>query len=335
MELPFVTLDVFTRTRFRGNPLAVVTIPADGPKPSQEQKQAVAREFNLSETVFVHEVAAAADRDGHDDISSKQRRIDIFITTAELPFAGHPTIGAAISILAQGADVDTLVTKAGPIPIVPTTIRDSHDSGSHVVVRADIPHNVHLHARRLRDVAPDHMPPSHLSPVPAIRQAELDAPVFSIVKGMNFVLVELPSLELLAQAVPRGSGFLADEHLLDPGWREGFTGRYYFVRTTATAAAVAATTATDKRAVVELRTRMIENTLEDPATGSAACCLSSYLSITENTAPDQASQYQITQGVEMGKESNILVDVSVKDAKVDSVALTGAAVQVMRGTITI
>jgi PhzF family phenazine biosynthesis protein len=335
MELPFVTLDVFTRTRFRGNPLAVVTIPADGPKPSQEQKQAVAREFNLSETVFVHDVAAtAADREGdaHDDISSKQRRIDIFITTAELPFAGHPTIGAAISILAQGADVDTLVTKAGPIPIVPTTIRDSHDSGSHVVVRADIPHNVHLHARRLRDVAPDHMPPSHLSPVPAIRQAELDAPVFSIVKGMNFVLVELPSLELLAQATPRGGGFIALEHLLDPGWREGFTGRYYFVRA---AAADAPTTATDKPPVIELRTRMVEDTLEDPATGSAACCLSSYLSITENTAPDQAFQYQITQGVEMGKESNILVDVSVKDAKVHSVALTGAAVQVMRGTITI
>ena len=52
---------------FRGNPLAVVTIPADSPKPSQEQKQAVAREFNLSETVFVHDVA---------DHDIKQREID-------------------------------------------------------------------------------------------------------------------------------------------------------------------------------------------------------------------------------------------------------------------
>lgn len=300
-----MTLDVFTRTRFRGNPLAVVTIPANGPKPSQEQKQAVAREFNLSETVFIHDVA---------DHDIKQREIDIFITTAELPFAGHPTIGTAVTLLTQG--VDTLVTKAGPIPI--TKIAPD-------AVRANIPYNVHLHARRLRDV--QDLPLAHISSFPEISQAELNAPVFSIVKGMNFILIELPSVDLLAKVSLNPAVFRHDQ-FLDEEWQQGFIGRYYFVRT-------AAPKDVDGKRVVTLRTRMIEASFEDPATGSAGCCLSSYLSITENTDPNQSFQYNITQGVEMGKESNILVEVDIKDSKVDQVALAGAAVQVMRGTITI
>ena len=76
MKLKFVTLDVFTESRFEGNPLALVYVPATN-KVSQEQKQAIAREFNLSETVFLHE------QDG-----LTQRKLDIFIPTAEIPFAG-------------------------------------------------------------------------------------------------------------------------------------------------------------------------------------------------------------------------------------------------------
>jgi PhzF family phenazine biosynthesis protein len=309
MELPFVTLDVFTRTRFRGNPLAVVTIPAAGPKPSQAQKQAVAREFNLSETVFIHDVA---------DHDIKHRQIDIFITTAELPFAGHPTIGAAVSLLAQGVNFDTLITKAGPIPIA--RVADAPDAA-----RADIPHNVHLHARRLRDIRD--LPRVDLSSVQEIAQAELDAPVFSIVKGMTFILVELPSLDLL-QKVTLSPAVFPSEQLLDQDWQHGFLSRYYFVRT-------AEPHDRDGARVVSLRTRMIESSFEDPATGSAACCLSSYLSLTEHTDPNQSFRYDVTQGVEMGKESNIAVDVDLQDAKVNQVTLAGAAVQVMRGTITI
>ncbi|KAJ0357888.1 hypothetical protein COL922a_014638, partial [Colletotrichum nupharicola] len=59
MALTFTTLDVFTETRFKGNPLAVVTIPP-GMVLTQAQKQAIAREFNLSETTFVHDVEASS-----------------------------------------------------------------------------------------------------------------------------------------------------------------------------------------------------------------------------------------------------------------------------------
>ena len=83
MKLPYYILDVFTRDRLAGNPLAVV-LKADGL--SDARMQAIAREFDLSETVFV--------------LSPKGERhnalLRIFTPTTELPFAGHPTIGAAV-----------------------------------------------------------------------------------------------------------------------------------------------------------------------------------------------------------------------------------------------
>ncbi|KFA76408.1 hypothetical protein S40288_04811 [Stachybotrys chartarum IBT 40288] len=309
LELPFVTLDVFTRTRFRGNPLAVVTIPAGtGPdRPSQEEKLAIAREFNLSETVFVHDEA------NHD---VKQRRIDIFLPYSEIPFAGHPVIGTAVSLLPLG--VDTLITKAGPISILPT---------ASDAVQADIPHNVHLHVKRLRDLG-SHPSLNCLSSVPEIRQAQLQGVVFSIVHGMNFILVELPSLQLLAQVKLIPAHFPTSQ-LLDEGWGTGFIGTYFFVRTSASRLE-------SDREHVSLRTRLVEDTFEDPATGSAACALSSYLSLAGKSRQTQSFTYDITQGVEMGKESHIAVEVRLKDAdSIHKVSLSGPAVKVMQGSITL
>jgi len=93
-KLDFVTLDVFTAKPYQGNPLAIVRIP-NGHVLSQEQKQTIAREFNLSETTFLHEKAAATEDD--------EWTVDIFMTSKELPFAGHPTVGTACYILGQSA----------------------------------------------------------------------------------------------------------------------------------------------------------------------------------------------------------------------------------------
>ncbi|HRN84601.1 MAG TPA: PhzF family phenazine biosynthesis protein, partial [Hyphomicrobium sp.] len=82
MALTYHILDVFTDRRFGGNPLAVV-LGADGL--SDGQMQAIAGEFNLSETVFV----LPSDRPAH---SAKVR---IFTPRSEVPFAGHPTLGTA------------------------------------------------------------------------------------------------------------------------------------------------------------------------------------------------------------------------------------------------
>lgn len=132
MELSFATLDVFTSTRFEGNPLAVVRVPAAlRGAVTSARKQAVAREFNLSETVFLHEPVNG------DAAAATVLEIDIFTVDQELPFAGHPTIGT--SVLARHhfyPAVETLLTKSGPIRLLPPSSPGSR------AVRARIAHNV-------------------------------------------------------------------------------------------------------------------------------------------------------------------------------------------------
>ncbi|KYK62113.1 Phenazine biosynthesis PhzC/PhzF protein [Drechmeria coniospora] len=304
MELPFVTVDVFTQKRFRGNTLAIVTIPATGTKPTQEQKQIIAREFNLSETVFLHDV--------QDPATNKTRRIDIFMPTAEMTFAGHPTLGTAVTLLDQG--VDTIVTKAGPIPVKQT---------SPGVVQLSLPFEAHMHAKKVRDLS---LAESKLPSDEQIRRLELDAPVFSIVSGVHYVLVELPSLELLA-SVEQPKAELPADDLLDKG-RTGFLGRYYYVRQ-------ASTKDEQGQAVVSFRARMLTSTFEDPATGSASCCLAAYVSTVADKQDTPNRKFVITQGAEMGKEAQMSVEIVLKDSVIDDVKLAGTAVPVMRGAITL
>ncbi|KAJ4263839.1 hypothetical protein NW762_005872 [Fusarium torreyae] len=309
MELPFVTLDVFTKTRYRGNPLAVVTIPADSnnPKPTQEQKQIIAREFNLSETVFIHEPSSDVDSD------VTRRVIDIFTTDAEIPFAGHPTIGAAVTLIPQG--VNTVITKAGPIALTQT--RPGY-------IQAAIPHNVRCHRKTLADLSAP--APGQISSDLAIHQVELLAPLFSIVNGMTFALINLPDLEHLAKVQMSGVPLPVDE-LLDEDWKNGLLCKYYYV--------LRGQREEDGVTVFSVRTRMMEAAMEDPATGSAASALSSYLSLQQPNLGDQAFRYEIDQGVEMGRESNIVVDVEVKESKIATVKLSGTATPVMRGHVSV
>ncbi len=83
MSRRFYTLDVFTESPLAGNPLAVVL---DADDLSEERMQAIAREFNLAETVFVCQP--------RDPVNTA--RIRIFTVATELPFAGHPTVGSAV-----------------------------------------------------------------------------------------------------------------------------------------------------------------------------------------------------------------------------------------------
>src|SRR5512135_1686122 len=94
----YVVVDVFTDTPLEGNPAAVITdargIPAG-------QMQRIAREFNLSETVFVLPAENAGDA-----------RVRIFTPSAELPFAGHPVLGAAV-VLGEAAAAQTVRLETG------------------------------------------------------------------------------------------------------------------------------------------------------------------------------------------------------------------------------
>ncbi|RAK81733.1 PhzF family phenazine biosynthesis protein [Aspergillus fijiensis CBS 313.89] len=192
MSLPYALVDVFTSTRFQGNPLAIVRVPAQQRDTlTQETKQKIATEFNLSETVFLHESASPTDL-----------HIDIFTPKCEIPFAGHPTIGTACHVLEQQASatgtrsLQTLITKAGPIPI--TTADD--------LVGASIPFAYHQHQKPVQS-----------------------APVISIVNGLSFALQQLPDLASLA-AVTEAllPDCFATAHL-DAGWDSGPTGSKYYV----------------------------------------------------------------------------------------------------------
>src|SRR5258708_12942737 len=109
MLLRFFTLDVFTDIRFAGNPLAVVL---DAEALDTATMQAIAREFNYPETVFVH---AASD-------PARRARVRIFTPARELPFAGHPTVGTAVLLghIAGGAAPRGIVPQEGigPFPCI-------------------------------------------------------------------------------------------------------------------------------------------------------------------------------------------------------------------------
>ena len=102
--LTFHIWDVFTDRPFAGNPLAIVE---DAGMLSDAQMRIIARQFNLSETIFL-----MPPRD-----PANTARAHIFFPTAEIPFAGHPTIGAALFLAQDGSNHLTLEEEAGPVPV--------------------------------------------------------------------------------------------------------------------------------------------------------------------------------------------------------------------------
>ena len=301
-SLSFTTVDVFTTERYAGNPLAIVNIPK-GRDISTEQMQTIAREFNLSETVFLHEWEDAQD-------GLPQWRVRIFMTQAELPFAGHPTIGSAcyaLGTVAKGAKKGRLVCNAG-------TIELDYDNGE---AKAAIPHNFHRHTENEFTVEQVHALQPGLKDA-GIRPQAID--VVSPVKGMNFIAIQLSSLDDLGKIAVTG---VKPKAALDKDWNVGFCGSYFYVMLPM-----------GERAA-SVRTRMIEGTLEDPATGSAACGLSCFLAMKLRLG--KTTKFEIVQGVEMGRRSEIGVKVALKEGgeEVERVELSGRAVTVMEGTLRI
>jgi predicted PhzF superfamily epimerase YddE/YHI9 len=311
--LQYVVVDVFTSQRYLGNPLAIVFL-SETPI-SQKRKQLIAREFNLMETVFIHP----------GDETSSSRTVDIFTTDEELPFAGHPTVGTTSWLLELSPNqndrkVTSLITKAGEFSVA------RRPSGPGVAAR--ISHNVHIHAARLQLSELLRLYPS-LGPYLKVTSS---FPVFSIVKGMSQVFVELPTIEALGAL----EGALGGEILpctpvsqggyLDDGWDNGLIIIYFYVAEWE-----------DTTGEKVIRSRMFLRNSEDPATGSAACGLASYLALTTTGA--STSEYHIVQGVEMGRRSDIKVTVSTEadggTKRINSVELSGTSVQFSSGELII
>ncbi|RDW83481.1 hypothetical protein BP5796_04972 [Coleophoma crateriformis] len=295
MKLSFTTLDAFTTTRYAGNPVAIVRVPAESKALlSQAQKQAIAKEFNLSEIVFLHLPSPSG--------SFASVNIDIFTSHAEVPFAGHPTIGASyfvLQILSQ--PTTTIFTKAGPIPI-------SQNPATNYV-EAIIPQKFHIHQVTY-----------------SCELASAPCPVASIVDGMSFIFVVLPDLPTLARADKNLSKDTYDPSLLDPGWQNGLVATMYLV-----------SQGIDEFGRRAYRTRMF-GTREDPGTGSASSALGCFLALQESKEQRAGPfTYAFAQGVEMGKRNDIGVEVTRNAAGdgIEKVVLSGPAVKVMEGTLEI
>ena len=300
-KLHFTTVDVFTTTRFLGNPLAIVDIP-NGTEISTKQMQTIAREFNLSETIFIHE-ATKSDEGLH------EWRVRIFLVDQEVPFAGHPTIGAAcyaLGTLAPGTSKGRFICNAGVLEL-------EYQGG---VAKAMVPHNFHRHTEN--EITVDEAYRLH----PALKKANAKVQsieVASPVKGMNFGMVELPDLETLALPSPSG----VDPTLpTDEGW-EGFFGGFLYVVTEQPVAGKA----------VKVRARMLQAGMEDPATGSGCCALSALLAMRFKLG--KRTEFEITQAVEMGRQSDIGVVITLNDAldAVEGMELSGSSVKVMEGSL--
>lgn len=199
--------------------------------------------------------------------------------------------------------VETLITKAGRIPI------SLSEEGK--IASAEIPHDVHVH--------------SHTYPFADFTTGkEARFPIVSIVNGMTFVLVALPSLEDLTRAVEIKNLNPFTYHVghLDEGWQNGLCTTMYYVDVG------------EREGRKRYRTRMF-GTREDPGTGSASCALACYLTGKEGGSGRKEIGYGFEQGVEMGKRNEIFVDVVTGEdgVKIEKVVLSGEAVKVMEGTL--
>ena len=298
----FLTVDVFTMERFRGNPLAVFP---DARGLTSETMQAIAVEFGYSEITFVLPP----------DDPQNHARVRIFTPTAEIPFAGHPNVGTAFVLGRMPEIFGKPVTdrlrfeeKAG---LVSVDLRRKDRTVTGATIRAPQPLTVG------ETVEPD-LAARCVSLDPARIALRTHPPRFVSV-GLPFAVAELESEAALAAARPDIAVF--HEALARHRDNRSDFPLFLYVR--------------DAANPQKLRTRMfapLDNITEDPATGSASAALGAYL-VSLMPGSDDTVGFELEQGVEMGRRSLISLSVTRQDGHIGDVLVSGDCVDVMRGSI--
>ncbi|MDG4554380.1 MAG: PhzF family phenazine biosynthesis protein [Candidatus Competibacter sp.] len=294
----FHTLDVFTRRRFGGNPLAVLP---DARGLSAKRMQAIAREFNLSETVFVLPP---------DQPDRHACRLRIFTPLAELPFAGHPTVGAAWLLAAIGRiplsdGVASVWFEEG---VGPVRVRVEAEQGRPAFVR--------LTAAQAPARGPEPPGPAFLAEILSLAPEEIrqdDWMPESWSCGVPFVCVPLRDREALRRARPRLDRW---ESVLAGFWAPQV---YLFAR--------------DRTDPASLHARMFAPALgvaEDPATGAAAVALAGYLA-SRSEHREGTLGWTVFQGEDMDRPSELRVEAELAAGRVAAAHVGGAAVSVSEG----
>ncbi|HEX8293072.1 MAG TPA: PhzF family phenazine biosynthesis protein [Pyrinomonadaceae bacterium] len=289
-RLHYHLVDVFTDRAFGGNPLAVVT---NGRGVPVETMQAVAKEFNLSETTFV----LPPDDPRHD------WRVRIFTPGSELPMAGHPTVGTTFVLarehmIPRGERESRIVLEEG---VGPVPVRVEFEGGEPVFAEMSQP--LPRFGPRLDDrraVA------AMLSLEESDIEADLPCEVVSC--GVPFLYVPLRSLDAARRSRPRVDLIerAAGEHGIPP---EVFV----FTRETEGAGST-------------VHSRMFAPGLgitEDPATGGASGPLGCYL-VRHGVVPaDPSAEIVSEQGIEMGRPSYIRIRIERQGEEITAVRVGG------------
>ena len=293
MERRFYTLDVFTTTRFEGNPLAVIT---DGDGLSNDAMLAVAREMNLSETVFVQK--PTEDR--------ALARLRIFTTREELKLAGHPVIGTWF-----------LLAELGVVP--------AQEGGVHVLQQTGagvLPVEI-----RFKDGRPQRVTMTQKDA--AFRPAKLNKKALAAALGLSVkdfdpkLEPEYVSTGIFNLMVPLRSRGTLGKIVMNMAELRKLLGKN---------GTMAYCFACGDNGKAFSRGMLPWELYEDAATGSAAGALGAYLVKHAKLSP--AYTLNILQGEEMGRPSHIEVEVSQSGKKLMP-RVSGAAVRVFEGTIQI
>lgn len=294
-EYRYHTCDVFTRDAFGGNPLAVVP---DARGLDTEAMQALAREFNYSETTFVLPAEQGC-----------TRRVRIFTPQVEVPFAGHPNIGTAFMLaalgevaLAGGAGSVTFEERAGIVPI-----RIERDTEGRTFCELTAPESLSLGPEVAVEV---------LAGAVGLEAAEIvtatHRPRVASV-GLPFLVAEVATRSALARAGAnidalrelRAQGITPDIHLY-----------------------------TRDAGEFDLHARMfapLDGVPEDPATGSANCAL---LGLLAHAGPATSGErrWRIAQGVDMGRPSELYGRVETCGGELADVRIGGHCVRMFDGS---
>jgi trans-2,3-dihydro-3-hydroxyanthranilate isomerase len=284
-------LDVFTTKPYAGNPLAVVT---DGDGLSQKKMQAIAREMNLSETVFIQKPAD----------NRALARLRIFTTTQELPLAGHPVIGTWF-----------LLAELGVVPAQEGVVHVWQQTGAGLLpvmieFKDGRPGRVTMTQKAAR-FFPARVPKAALMLSLGLKVADLHPtlPLEYVSTGIFNLMVPLRGRTVLKR-------IRMDVHALSRLISEHGTLAYCF--------------ALGKHGKAFARGMIPWELYEDPATGSAGGSLGAYL--VHHKKLDAGQRLEITQGVEMGRASHIHVTVQPDGQKLVPL-VSGSAVRIFEGQL--
>lgn len=296
MELEYFVVDVFTDTALKGNPLAVVMNSAGL---DTERMQAIAREFNLSETTFVERGPLEAER--RDGV-----RVRIFTAREELNFAGHPTLGTAgvLRQFAPGVEEGSTIKlrlNAGTVPV-----RFTGEGLAGEMTQRDPEFGAELD-------------PAKVARLCGLAASDLNSSLQPQVvsTGTPFAIVALRSLDVLAR--------IKVNHDEATPWLRDRKARWFYL------IAPVPGDRRDSPQQRQFRARMQFYGGEDPATGSAAGCAISYL--VARGAAASGESILLRQGVEIGRPSDLRVSARREEGKVRDVRVGGSTVLVAKGRL--